>query len=381
MILYCGRQASGITRRLRCRERDPLIKIRGLTKDFDVAGGVISALPPLDLDIERNEFFVLLGPSGSGKSTLLRCVAGIEVPQAGEIQIGDKMVYSQPQRIFLKPEQRGLGMVFQSYAVWPHMTVYQNVALPLLHGANKVRRNRVDEKVRRALALVQIEQLADRPVPLLSGGQQQRVALARALAIEPAVLLMDEPLSNLDAKLREEVRAQIHEVTRAVGVTVLYVTHDQTEALSLADRVAMIDHGRILQIGEPEMLYQKPTNRIVADFFGQMNWLPAQTTDGGVFGTEIGSFSAPAAACRGRVSIGMRPSEVRVSLVPTGLANEFSGTVIEEQFLGDYRMIKIRPQANLIFHARVPIRDYGNLAGKDIWWRCESAALLVFPEA
>ena len=198
------------------------------------------------IEVAEQEFFVLLGLSGSGKTTLLRCVAGLERPDGGEIAIGNTLVSSAARNFFLGPEERGLGMVFQSYAVWPHMTVYQNVAFPLVNGPRKYSTHDVKKRVLNALELVQLGGLADRPAPFLSGGQQQRVALARALAVEPKVLLMDEPLSNLDARLREEVRDEIKNLSRKFGIAVLYVTHDQVEAMALADRVAVMSKGKVL---------------------------------------------------------------------------------------------------------------------------------------
>ena len=237
-----------------------MIKISQLRKEFPAKEGVFTALHALDMEVARGEFFVLLGPSGSGKSTLLRCVAGIDIPEGGEMTLNDRLIFSSASNVLVRPEDRGLGMVFQSYAVWPHMTVYQNVALPLTHGTRRIAAGKVRDRVMHALSLVQMETYADRPVPYLSGGQQQRVALARALAVEPVVLLMDEPLSNLDARLRKEVRHQILSVTKRVGVTVLYVTHDQTEALALGDRVAVMHQGRIMQIARPMIcLTGRPT--------------------------------------------------------------------------------------------------------------------------
>jgi ABC-type Fe3+/spermidine/putrescine transport system ATPase subunit len=357
-----------------------MIRIRGLRKDFEVKDSLFAALSPLDLDIAAKEFFVLLGPSGSGKSTLLRCVAGIEAPQAGEIEIGSKLVYSHAKKVFVRPEHRGLGMVFQSYAVWPHLTVYENVALPLTHGARRLPRNEVDQKVKRALALVQIENLADRPVPFLSGGQQQRVALARSLAVEPVVLLMDEPLSNLDARLREEIRVQIREVTRSVGVTVLYVTHDQTEALTLADRVAVIDRGRILQIGSPEALYKQPADRTVAEFLGQVNWITGLTTDGATIETEIGTFALGPSPHRGRVRVGMRPTELALETAAADRPNAFAGTVLEETFFGEFLLVKLRARNGSVFTAKLQKHGHIGLTGREVYCRADPQSLLIFPE-
>ena len=357
-----------------------MIRVHRLKKEFAVKGGVVTALHDLDLEVERRECFVLLGPSGSGKSTLLRCVAGIETPEDGEIYLNDRLIYSNAQHVFVPPEDRGLGMVFQSYAVWPHMTVYRNVALPLTHGAARVPRAKVRDKVMHALSLVQMEGLADRPVPLLSGGQQQRVALARALAVEPVVLLMDEPLSNLDARLREEVRHQIREITRAVEVTVLYVTHDQTEALALADRIAVMDHGRILQIGTPDVMFQHPTGPMVADFFGQMNWMTGTVRDAKTVETPIGALVVVAGELTGRVRIGIRPSSVQIASAPSGQPNEVAGQVIEKVFLGEHVQITVRLTADIVIDVKAPHRFHDRWLDREVTCRFDSRDILVFPE-
>jgi iron(III) transport system ATP-binding protein len=334
----------------------------------------------LDLDVQSKEFFVLLGPSGSGKSTLLRCVAGIETPDDGEIFIGDRLIYSKQKRVSVPSEDRGLGMVFQSYAVWPHLTVYQNVALPLLHGRKSVPRNQVKDRVMRALALVQMDSLAERPVPYLSGGQQQRVALARALAVEPVVLLMDEPLCNLDARLREEVRGQIREVTKAIGVTVFYVTHDQTEAMALADRIAVMDQGAILQVDTPNELYRQPVAPIVAEFFGQINWLSGAATGDGRIDTPIGTLLAENKTAKGRVRVGVRPSDLFVATNSAGTSNELPGQVTEQISLGDHMVLKVRLAGDTDVQIKVPSGMCARWLGQKVYCRCAPADLLVFDD-
>src|SRR5689334_867354 len=267
-----------------------MIRMRSLKKTFSGSAERVQAVDYVDLQLEEKEFFVLLGLSGSGKTTLLRCVAGLEKPDAGEICLGAQIVSSAELGIFVPPEDRGLGMVFQSYAVWPHMTVFNNVAFPLASGKRKLQRARLKDRVMSALDLVQLAPLADRPVPFLSGGQQQRVALARALAVEPKVLLMDEPLSNLDARLREEVRDEIRSLAKKLGITVLYVTHDQVEAMALADRIAVMSAGRILQIGAPRELYDRPATRSVGSFLGSMNELQGTASEGGGIKTRLGKI-------------------------------------------------------------------------------------------
>ena len=242
------------------------IQLRQLRKTF----GPTVAVDHVDLDIEPGRLFFLLGPSGCGKTTLLRMIAGFTDPTAGEIRFGEKDVTHLPAH------KRNAGMVFQGYALWPHMTVRQNVAFGLeVRKVSTAERNR---RVDLALASVQLDKFADRKPNQLSGGQQQRVALARALVIEPTVLLLDEPLSNLDAKLRLEMRSQITRICGEAGITAIYVTHDQKEALSMADGVAVMRDGNAVQVGPPRTLYQRPANRFVADFLGETNFLSAEVT-------------------------------------------------------------------------------------------------------
>ncbi|MGH7123903.1 MAG: ABC transporter ATP-binding protein, partial [Stellaceae bacterium] len=233
------------------------ISIRGLAKHFEAH----HAVHGLDLDIQDKEFVTLLGPSGCGKTTTLRLLAGLVAPDAGEISIDGRVVSSS--RRVLPPERRQMGMVFQSYALWPHMSVFENVAFGLT--LKRVSRNEVRERVERVLAMVGLEGLGERVPNALSGGQQQRVALARSLVVEPDILLLDEPLSNLDVKLRERMRGELKELQRRTGITFIYVTHDQAEAIALSDRIAMLDGGVLLQFASPIEIYERPANRFVAD--------------------------------------------------------------------------------------------------------------------
>jgi iron(III) transport system ATP-binding protein len=229
----------------------------------------VKAVDELSLTIEDNEFVTLLGPSGCGKTTTLRMVAGLEQNDGGRISIGDKVVSDSGKRLFVPPDKRELGMVFQSYAIWPHLTVFENVAYPLR--VRHVKPAEIEAKVSAALRLVEMEKFAQRPAPLLSGGQQQRVAIARALAFEPQVLLLDEPLSNLDSKLRATMGDEFRALQKRLKITTLYVTHDQDEAMALSDRVVVMQQGKILQVGPPETIYQRPASRTVAAFFGSPN--------------------------------------------------------------------------------------------------------------
>lgn len=238
------------------------IRIQQLTKRF----GAVTALERLDLTIEPGELFFLLGPSGCGKTTLLRSLAGFYIPDEGRISFGDEDVTR------LEPHKRNTGMMFQSYALWPHMTVAENVAFGLEE--RRVPRDEINRRVHEALESVHMAAFAARSPNQLSGGQQQRVALARALVIRPRCLLLDEPLSNLDAKLRLEMRAEIRRVCKEFKLTTVYVTHDQKEALSVSDRMAILDHGRILQVGTPREVYRRPACKVVADFIGETDFVP-----------------------------------------------------------------------------------------------------------
>ena len=249
-----------------------MIKVRGLVKTHEIEGGRIAAVSGVDFEVPERSFFTLLGPSGCGKTTTMRCVAGLDAPDSGEIEIAGQTVSSVPRRIFVPPHQRDLGMVFQSYAIWPHMTVFENVAFPLIHRKKKLSKIAVRERVLETLSLVHLDGLQDRRPPQLSGGQQQRLALARAIVGHPQVLLLDEPLSNLDAQLRAEMRLELKSLVRRVAITTLYVTHDQLEALTLSDQVAVMQGGKIVQISAPRDLYQKPSNQFVAGFIGTSNF-------------------------------------------------------------------------------------------------------------
>ncbi len=248
-----------------------MIRVANLKKSFKTKEGGVDALAGVSFEVQPGSFFTLLGPSGCGKTTTLRSVAGLERPDEGEIVIGERKVFSSAEGIFVPGNKREIGMVFQSYAIWPHMTVFKNVAYPLK--AKYRPRAEIEEKVRNALKLVGLEEMSDRLAPRLSGGQQQRVALARALVGEPSVLLLDEPLSNLDAKLRNQMRWELKELQRRLGTTTLYVTHDQIEALAISDEIALMNRGRIVQRGAPREIYASPVNEFAADFIGAANIL------------------------------------------------------------------------------------------------------------
>jgi ABC-type Fe3+/spermidine/putrescine transport system ATPase subunit len=242
---------------------ETLLQLRGITKWF----GAVKAVDDLSLDLKAGETFTFLGPSGCGKTTTLRMIAGLETPDEGEILLNGVPVTSVPKKIYTPPERRRMGMVFQSYAIWPHMTVAENVGYPLR--VRHVPRAETRERVGKVLELVGLNGFEDRPAPMLSGGQQQRVALARALVYEPAVLLLDEPLSNLDAKLRKQMCVELKQLQQKLGLTLVYVTHDQAEALSLSDGMALMNFGKIEQVGPPQELYQRPRTIFARDFLGK----------------------------------------------------------------------------------------------------------------
>ena len=323
-----------------------MLKITNLTKQFEVADGKTIAVRNLDLEVGQGKFFVLLGPSGCGKSTLLRCVAGLEGIEDGEIALDGRVVSSGARGLSVDPEDRGIAMVFQTYAIWPHMSVFDNVAFPLTESKNaSLSRSQVQAKVKDILALVRLADYGNYSAATMSGGQQQRIALARALVREPKLLLMDEPLSNLDAKLREEMRDEIRQLTRSLGVTTLHVTHDQTEAMALADSLAVMSAGKILQLGEPEQLYRHPVNRMVAEFLGRTNWLSGTVDGPDHAATEIGSVSValPASAASGsRIRLGIRPEWAELRAKPSGGAGEYAGSVTSRSFLGDIVLYQVR---------------------------------------
>ncbi len=240
------------------------LEVRNLVKIF----GKLTAVDNVSFKVEQGEVVTLLGPSGCGKTTTLRMVAGFEKPNAGEVEIAGRVVVATNRRINMPPEKRDIGMVFQSYAIWPHMTVFENVAFPL--SVRRANRQEIKRRVEETLQLVGLANFSDRPAILLSGGQQQRVSLARALVYSPSILLLDEPLSNLDAKLREQMRIEIKRLQQQLGFTVLFVTHDQIEAMSLSTRLALMNQGRIEQIGAPQDIYEHPQTPFVEDFLGRI---------------------------------------------------------------------------------------------------------------
>ena len=323
------------------------LQVSHLYKQFETDQGEVHAVVDVSFDVEAGAFFTLLGPSGCGKSTTLRCIAGLERPDEGDITLEDAVLVSSNQGMWTPPHKRPMGMVFQSYAIWPHMNVFDNVAFPLKQGPQKFSSAEVQDKVLRALALVHLDGLEKRPAPQLSGGQQQRLALARALVNEPKALLLDEPLSNLDAKLREEMRNELKQLTSSLGITTLFVTHDQLEALTLSDQVAVMDSGRLVQYGPPREIYEAPRNRFAAEFIGSANFFEGTVTEavesGGVTGVETAQgvlrcTAAEAVPKGARVAVAVRPENVTLHAggAPAGEdANVLSGTVRSVVYLGN----------------------------------------------
>jgi iron(III) transport system ATP-binding protein len=355
-----------------------VISITGLRKNFQSGDHAVAALQGIDLEVPRGEFFVLLGPSGSGKTTLLRSVAGLEKPDGGEISLNGKIVFSSSRRISEPPEAREIGMVFQSYAIWPHLTVAENIGLVLTHGRSRLGKSDAQARIRHALGLVQLDDFENRPARLLSGGQQQRVALARALAVNPALLLMDEPLSNLDARLREEVRTNIKKLAIRLGITALYVTHDQVEAMVLADRIAVMAHGEILQIGNPFELYRSPANSQIAEFFGSINWLHGKALADGRVESEIGPLViAVARQYEGNVVLGIRPEDVKLVTTPAGGENCLAGNVVASFFLGDHVMSEVKIGERVLNIKSLP-DDVKAVGGVTV--HLSKERIVVFPE-
>ena len=321
-----------------------MIRIRGLRKWFDSRRGRVEALRGIDLEVAEKEFCVLLGPSGCGKTTTLRSVAGLERPDAGELEIAGSVVSSPGKGIYIPTEKRDIGMVFQSYAIWPHMNVFQNVSFPLIKGRKKIRKDQIAERVHAALKLVQLDGLEDRPATDLSGGQQQRVAMARAMVTEPKILLMDEPLSNLDARLREQMRVELRKITRAAGVTTLYVTHDQAEALTLGDKVCVMHNGEIIQMAPPQEVYSKPADKFVAQFVGEMNFIKAEVGTTGEIQCPLGAIQAPipnGLRPGTPVTLAVRPEHVKVIALPAGDVNITVGKITSKNYLGDAALLEV----------------------------------------
>jgi len=350
------------------------ISIRGLVKKY----GQHRAVADVSLEIENGEFLVLLGPSGCGKTSILRCIAGLENVTGGEISIDDKVVSSS--EFSLPPEKRSIGMVFQSYALWPHKTVAENVSFGLeLKG---IESSQIKQKVDRALSLVGLTEYATRAISQLSGGQQQRVALARAVVLEPSVLLFDEPLSNLDAKLREHMRFELRQLQKLLGITTVYVTHDQQEAMVVADRIVLLCEGLIDQISTPVDIYENPTTVFGADFIGLANIHKGQVIQTGETTSVQLSDHMQIVCTHGQFATGQsvdvmsRPEQVRVSTSPLQGANVWQGQVSHTFFLGNVADVYINI-GNIQVRSQLSPPQHLDI-GQSVWIHIPTQALRLY---
>jgi len=357
-----------------------VLEFRGVLKRFQT----VNAVDGVSFSIMTGEIFTLLGPSGCGKTTALRLAAGLEEPETGEIWINGVAVAAPERGVFLPPERRRLGMVFQSYAIWPHLTVFENVAFPL-----RVRRETNDvirQRVSHTLESVGLGGLSERASTELSGGQQQRVALARALVYEPALLLLDEPLSNLDAMLREQMRFELRALQRKLNLTILYVTHDQTEAMTLSDRIAVVNRGRFEQMGKPEEVYEKPSTSFVGDFLGRTIVIEGtlKKTAGGPWveladGALVALASSQLESVRdgAAVRLSARPEDIEI-LPAAELGRNQIGAIVEQvDYLGDRFEYHVRAAGTLLVLSAPKKERYG--PGAKIRLGLEPSCLIVHP--
>jgi ABC-type Fe3+/spermidine/putrescine transport system ATPase subunit len=364
-----------------------MIRLSNVTKAYS---GGNQAVRGVSLEVREGEIFTLVGPSGCGKTTTLRLIAGLEEPSGGAIFFRDRPMVDVARGLFVRANARNVGMVFQSYAIWPHMTVQENVAYPLR--LRHVPAQEVRERVARVLELVGMAGMEDRPAPLLSGGQQQRIALARALVYEPEVLLLDEPFSNLDAKLRDQMRVEVKLLQHRLGITVIFVTHDQVEALSLSDRIAVMNLGEVQQVGPPEILYETPANPFVRDFLGKTVLLHGRVTVSGSDGqVAVGVDGAEGCVLFGMgydvrgfnadqpVHLAIRPEDIHLEPADGDVPkNAIVGTVEARLFMGErteYR-VSVPGQAPLLVYGR---RDQLMEEGRGVWLRTRGQNIAVWP--
>ena len=364
------------------------IAIRGLSRRF----GSHAAVSPMDMDVADGEFVTLLGPSGCGKTTTLRLLAGFMAPDAGEIRVDGRLL-SSPAGV-VPPERRQMGMVFQSYALWPHLSVFENVAFGLR--VQRLAGDAVRGRVDRALELVGLAGLGARSPQALSGGQQQRVALARSLVTEPAILLLDEPLSNLDVKLRERMRDELKALQRRTGITFVYVTHDQAEAIAMSDRIAVMEGGVLRQYATPLDIYERPADRFVADFMGAANLLDGtveMAPDGAPDGTADGAgrgrvrlaggqallMALPAGLPVGSAAtVMLRPEDLELAATDAGRTNALAATVVQASLLGHAMEYQVKVgEAEVRVHAR---RDSGHKTGQAVFLVAPPERCVLVPE-
>jgi len=357
------------------------IKIENLFKKF----GKVAAVNHVWLEVKQGEILTLLGPSGCGKTTTLRCIAGLERPDEGDVIIDGKSMFSQG---FVPPSKREIGMVFQNYAVWPHMRVFDNVAYGLK--IQKLPKSVIKKKVAETLESLGLTGLEGRFPGQLSGGQQQRVALARALVGNPKVLLLDEPLSNLDAKLREKMRFEIKSLVRRMGITSVYVTHDQAEAMVISDRVSVMNAGDIVQVGTPEEIYKKPANRFVADFIGTTNFIPGEISEvlkerelvyvHAEFGQKMlcKMLDSAVADKSKKVNVSIRPEDIEVfAKPPEGKDNLFKGSIIHRAYLGNFLYLFVNVDSTM-FRVQAPY-DVLQKEGEELFLFLNPEKCIILP--
>ena len=364
-----------------------MIEVKGLVKSFaDGTNARVHAVDRVSFTVEDGRFYTLLGPSGCGKTTTLRCIAGLERPDTGEISVSGTTVFSSSSGAFVPAYKRAIGMVFQSYAIWPHLTVLENVAFPLRVSKERLSNDAIRKRVREALEQVEMGNLEERMATQLSGGQQQRLALARALVRRPQVLLLDEPLSNLDAKLRERMRVELRELQRRLRITTLYVTHDQIEALSMSNMIAVMSNGVIVQEGPPREIYSQPKSQFVAQFIGSTNQISgllgglegegiavAKTTVGDVRCAVISDLAAGA-----NVVIVVRPESIILhQRKPAQTLNVLEGKIAAAMFLGEYVECTVE-LGSFVFQTH-QAHTFDGRRGETVWVELPPGECLALP--
>jgi iron(III) transport system ATP-binding protein len=362
-----------------------MIRVEGLRKTFQTKSETVNAIRDVSFEVGSGEIVTLLGPSGCGKTTTLRCIAGLEKPTGGKIAIGDRQVVDVAASVFIPPHRRDLGMVFQSYAIWPHMNVIENVAYAL--EGRGISKSEMRAQAMKALETVQMAHLADRPAPRLSGGQQQRVAIARALVGHPQALLFDEPLSNLDAKLRSEMRKELRRLQQQIGLTSVYVTHDQSEALAISDWVILMKDGAIVEKGSPTDIYRRPRSVFTAQFIGTTNLIPGkiETRDGAnvavstAHGRLIGVDPTGALEAGAKVQVSVRPEAMQAGAVSVPNMNALSGTLELAVFAGSAVEAEVRANGEKILCLLA--YDADRTAGHEIYLHFSRDDTLVLADA
>jgi iron(III) transport system ATP-binding protein len=323
-----------------------MLTVTNISKAFTTPDGTrVQAVSDVSLAVEKGKLLTLLGPSGCGKTTTLRSIAGLDHPDSGRIELGGTIVFDPARGIRVPSNRREIGMVFQSYAIWPHLSVFENIAFPLRVSRKRIPKREIQDRVHKAMELVQLKGYGDRPATQLSGGQQQRLALARGIVREPAILLLDEPLSNLDAKLREQMRLELKRIQADLGIAMVYVTHDQTEALALSDEIVVFRAGRIVQRGTPRQIYQHPQSEYVADFIGSANFIAGTVAEGETPGGHIKVRTPQTVIDCIAVETLMRDQPVLVTARPedveleegeaNGEPNTLAGTITTRVYLGE----------------------------------------------